>query len=193
MNGVRMKNVIAAVAALLTIVISLDAGAKEREGLNVAQDMGILCEASVRVAEADEGKPYKPKSESDEMMMSTACLYYVGGVLDVSSASLDPRFSSIYLIGGKWVRIRLKENAGLMDVVKAFIKYVAAHPERAVQEEKADVIIIKAMLYSKLASAVPIGAKSKAALAPTPAVDHMRSTKPGISAVRQVFQGSHPH
>jgi hypothetical protein len=161
-----MKNAIAAAVAVLAMLISLDADAKEREGFYVAQDLSILCQASVRVAEADEGKPYRPKSELDETMMSTACLYYMGGVLDVSSTSMDPHFSASYLIGEKQVRIRLKEDAALMDVVKAFIKYVAAHPERAVQEEKADVIIIKAMLDSKLASAAPIGAKSTAAPAP---------------------------
>jgi hypothetical protein len=153
-----MKNVIAAAAAFV-MFLSLDADAKEREGFYVAQDLSLLCEASVRAAEADEGKAYQPKSESDELMMSTACLYYTGAVLDVSSQALDPRFSASYLIGGKPVRIRYKEDLELLDVVRAFIKYVTAHPERAVQEEKADVIIIKAMLDSKLASAVLIGAK----------------------------------
>ncbi len=161
-----MKNVIAVTVVAVAILICIPAGAKEREGLYAAQDMGILCEAAVRVADADEGKPYQPKSESDEMMMSTGCLYYVGAVLDVSSTALDPRFSATYSIGGKRVRIRLAEGAALMDVVKAFLKYLAAHPERAVQEEKADVIIVKALLDSKLASAVPIAAKSATGPAP---------------------------
>lgn len=150
-----MKNLITATVASLAILISLPASAKEREGIYAAQDLGILCEASVRVAAADAGQPYQPKSESDETMMSTACLYYVAAVLDASSTALDPRFSATYSIGKKRVRIRLAKDVGLMDAVNVFLKYLASHPEPAVQEEKADVIIIKALLNSKLASAMP--------------------------------------
>jgi hypothetical protein len=105
-NGIQMRNLIAVTVAALAILMSLAASAKEREGIYAAQDLGILCEASVRVAAADAGQPYQPKGESDDTMMGTACLYYVAGVLDVSSTALDPRFSAAYSIGGKRVRIR---------------------------------------------------------------------------------------
>ena len=150
-----MRNLFAATLATLAILISLPASAKEREGIYAAQDLGVLCEASVRVAAADAGQPYQPKGEADDTMMGTACLYYVAGVLDVSHTALDPRFSAAYSIRGKRVRIRLAKDTGLMDAVNAFLKYLAAHPEPAVQEEKADVVIIKALLDSKLASALP--------------------------------------
>jgi hypothetical protein len=160
-----MRHLIAATVAALAILISLPASAKEREGIYAAQDLGILCEASVRMAAADAGQPYQPKGELDDRMLGTACLYYVAAVLDVSSTALDPRFSAAYSIGGKRVRIRLAKDAALMDAVNSFLKYLAAHPERAVQEEKADVIIIKALLDSKLASAVPTARKPAAASA----------------------------
>jgi len=161
--GIQMKTSIAATVLALALLICLPASAKEREGIYVAQDMGILCEASVRVAAADAGQPYQPKGELDDHMMGTACLYYVAAVLDVSYTALDPRFSAAYSIAGKQVRIRLAEDAGLMEAINALLKYLAAHPERAVQEEKADVIIIKALLDSKLASAIPVAPKPAAA------------------------------
>ncbi len=159
-----MKNLIAVTVAVLAILITLPASAKEREGNYVAQDIGILCEASMRVAAADEGQPSQPKRESDDMM-NMGCVYYVAAVLDVSSEALDPRFSAVYSIGGKRVRIRLAEDTAFEDAIKAFLKYLAAHPERAVQEEKADVIIIKALLDSKLASAIPAAPKPTVAAA----------------------------
>ena len=160
-----MKTLIAAAVVALAFLLCLPASAKEREGIYPAQDMGILCEASVRVAAADAGQPYQPKGELDDHTMGTACLYYVAAVLDVSYPALDPRFFAAYSIAGKQVRIRLAEDAGLMEAINALLKYLAAHPERAVQEEKADVIIIKALLDSKLASAVPVA--QEAAAAPT--------------------------
>jgi hypothetical protein len=159
-----MKNLITATVAALAILVSLPASAKEREGIYVAQDLGILCEATMRVAAADAGQPYQPKGESDDMM-NMGCVYYLAAVLDVSSEALDPRFSAVYSIGGKRVRIHLVEDTAFEDAIKAFLKYLAAHPERAVQEEKADVIIIKALLDSKLASAIPAAPKPAAAAA----------------------------
>jgi hypothetical protein len=158
-----MRTLIAATAATLAILICLPASAKEREGIYAAQDLGILCEASVRVAAADAGQPYQPKRESDDMMMGTACVYYVAAVLDVSFRALDPRFSAAYSITGRRVRIRLAKDAALMDAVHVFLKYLAAHPESAVQEEKADVVIIKALLDGKFAFAVPAAQKPAAA------------------------------
>lgn len=159
----RMRTLIAVTLAALAILIGLPANAKEREGLYAAQDLGILCEASLRVAAADAGQPYQPKGELDDQMLGTACLHYLGAVLDVSFKALDPRFSVAYSIAGKQVRIRLGKEVGVMDAVSAFLKYLAVHPERAVQEEKADVVIIKALLGSKLASAVPAAEKPAAA------------------------------
>lgn len=162
-NGISTRAFIAATLVALALLICLSASAKEREGIYTAQDLGILCEASVRVAAADAGQPYLPKGESDDMMMGTACVYYVAAVLDVSFTALDPRFSAVYSIAGRRVRIRLAKDVGLMEAVHAFLKYLAAHPERAVQEEKADVIIIKALLDSKFMSALPIAQKPAAA------------------------------
>lgn len=71
----------------------------------------------------------------------------------------------MYSIGGKRVRIHLIEDTAFEDAIKAFLKYLAAHPERAVQEEKADVIIIKALLDSNLASAIPAAPKHAVAAA----------------------------
>jgi hypothetical protein len=80
------------------------------------------------------------------------------------------RSGSSWIIRGGCPEIRPEVGFGyvfrrtaLMDAVNAFLKYLAAHPEPAVQEEKADVVIIKALLYSKLAEAAPTAAKPAAA------------------------------
>ena len=95
-----MKNLIVVAVAVLAILISLPASAKEREGNFVAQDMGILCEASMRIAAADAGQPYQPKGEPDDMMKSTGCVYYVAAVLDVSSEALSSRGHTLHFRPG---------------------------------------------------------------------------------------------